>query len=409
MDPADRGCLRLVDTTHLAAQDRHLVSVAIAGTAETAPRRGATESPLGMAVRAAAAALADAGLGPADVDGIVVPPVGIGWDEIAGQLGLGEVTFTATSPTGGASAVGSVMLAALAVEAGLATTVLIPFAWHGYTGTRGAGVPSSSRPFTMASVPIRDWYRPAGLVSAAGWTALMAQHYVGRFGTQAGAAAAVAVAARANAARHPLALMREVPLSLEDYHRSPVVADPLRILDCCLETDAAAAVVVTSLTRARDLPQSPVVLLGAAEGHATPADDLAGRADLARLGLHAAVAPALARAGVGLADVDVFEVYDCFTYVVLMQLEALGLVEPGGAGDLVTRHDLSPTGSLPLNTHGGLLSHGHSWGMGHLVEAAAQVRGEARGRQVPRCEIAAVTGFGNFADGALLLLGADRG
>ncbi len=385
------------------------MSTAISGVAETPPCRGTTESPLEMAVGAAVAALDDAGLPLAAVDGLVVPPAGIGWEEVAGQLGLGEVSFTAVSPTGGASAVGSVALAALAVEAGLATTVLVPFAWHGFSGVRGGAVPASSRPFAMDSVPIQDWYRPAGLFSAAAWTGLIVQRYVQRHGVPAGAAATVAVSARANASRHPRALMRDVPMTHADHHGSPLVADPLRVLDCCLQTDAAAAVVVTSVERARDLRHRVVAVLGFAEGHASPPDDLASRGDLTRLGLHAAAPRAWARAGAGPGDVDVFEVYDCFTYIVLMQLEALGLAEPGGAAELVAHRDLGPGGSLPLNTHGGLLSHGHSWGMGHVVEAVAQLRGAADGRQVPGCEVAAVTGFGNFGDAGLLVLGADRG
>lgn len=385
------------------------MSVAICGAAETPPCRGTTQSALELAVGAAVAALDDAGLPPAAVDGVVVLPAGIGWEEVAGQLGLGEVSFTAVSPTGGASAAGSVALAAMAVEAGLATTVLVPFAWHGFSGVRGGAAPASSRPFAMDSVPIQDWYRPAGLFSAAAWTGLIVQRYVQRYGVPAAAAATLAVAARANAARHPGALMRDVPLTQADHQRSALVADPLRVLDCCLQTDAAAALVVTSAERARDLRHPAVTVLGYAEGHPSPPDDLASRGDLTQLGLHAAAPRAWARAGVGPGDVDVFEVYDCFTYVVLMQLEALGLADPGGAAELVAQRGLGPSGALPLNTHGGLLSHGHSWGMGHVVEAVAQLRGAAGGRQVPSCEVAAVSGFGNFGDGALLVLGADRG
>lgn len=356
-------------------------------------------------------AIADAGLVPGDIDGICAPPGFTSAEELAVNLGIVDLAFSATTAVGGASSVAGIRNAAMAVATGVANAVLVVVGWNGYSWMRprdGVPTPRHGLAMTSAQDVVTDVMVPQGAIGATQFYAPVANRYRHERGVTDEDAAAFALTMRRHAARHPLALMRDKPMTIEDYFASPMLADPFRMFDCCLETDAAAAVIVTSAERARDLAHPVVAILGAGEGRPDPPDDVAGRADLLRIGLDGAAARAFAMAGVGPDDLDVVGVYDCFTYIALLQLEALGVVESGGAGVAARAGEFELGGRLPVNTHGGLLSQGHMWGMNHAIEMTRQLRGAAGERQVAGAELSAVTGWGDFGDGTIVILGAQR-
>ena len=385
-------------------------TTAIVGVGETDYVRGSDRHVCDLILDAAMEAITDAGLKPADINGIIPPPGYMSTEEIAAHLGVPDVAYHVSVVMGGASPTASLQTAAMAIAGGLADNVLVCMGWNGYSALRPKpDARPTKRVMNLGPMgeTVRNHYAPYGLMSAAQHYSLSLRRYVETFDNAEDAAAAVAIACRNHAQLNSKAVMRGTPLSRADYDAAPFIAEPLRKFDCCVETDCATAVVMTSLERARDLVHSPVVYLGGAEGHPEPADEIANRADLLELGIHRAAPRAFARAGVSPHDIDVLEIYDCFTYVVLLQLEALGYAEPGGAPAFVADGNIELGGRFPVNTHGGLLSQGHCWGLNHVVEASRQLRGTADA-QVADAELALVTGYGDLGDGSIAILGRDR-
>jgi acetyl-CoA acetyltransferase len=387
----------------------------IVGVGESAFSRGSGKTELRLLLDASMSAINDAGLKPHDIDGIIGPPLGATAEHMAANLGIEDLRYATTVHMGGASPVVSLQSAALAVACGIANNVLIPVGWNGYSSNpvRGGGARAQTgaqteeRPLATAN-PLQNtigaYYLPYGATTPVQWYAWLATRHQKLYGTPFEAMGSVALAERKHAQLNDQAMMRGRPLTMQEYLAARWVSYPFRLYDCCLETDAACAIVVSSAERAKDLKKPAVYISGVAEGHPYPADDIPARPDPFVIGLTFAAPKAFEMAGVTHKDIDFLEVYDCFTYVVMLQIEAMGFCKRGEIKDFVQGGRIELGGELPLNTHGGLLSEAHVWGTNHIVEAARQLRHECGPRQVKDAEVGLVTGWGDFGDGGLAIL-----
>jgi len=373
--------------------------VALVGVGETEFVRRGDRRVGELVVEACRAALADAGLDPSDVDGIVTEgstmPSRVPADEVAYALGMTDRRFTAAGLVGGAGVVGAVELGALALRSGAADVVL------SYYGADFGSAPGGPYAFPVGLEVKEGIEKPLGWYGQPLYFAAMAQRYRHEHGLTEQDLGGVAIATRAHATRTPGAL-RRAPLTMADYLASPMIAEPFRALDCSLINDGAVAFVMTTLDRARDLRRPPVMLAGAGTGSvATPQESWFTQAtDHPRTPAALSGPRAFAAAGLQPSDVDIALVYDCFTISTILQLEDLGLAPRGEGAAFVA------DGTLPVNTHGGLLSHAYTVGASHVVEAVRQLRGERGEAQVPGAEVALVAGLGVPDHACLLLTGS---
>ena len=371
---------------------------AITGIGETKYLRGTDRTALSLQLEASLNAIRDSGLKPSDIDGLIPYGHGAVAEDFITNFGIKDLRFSATTPMGGASAVAAIQCALAVIRAGICKHVLLSLGRTGYSGGRIGTRVQQMPQFKV----IGEFEMPIGAIAPAQLYAPMARRHMELYGTTSRQLAEIAVTTRHYAALQSNATMR-TPITIEDHQSSRMISDPLRLLDCSLESDGGAAVVISSPDRARDMAKAPVIVMGVAEGHPDSPSAITQRPDLTTLGIAKAAPKAFEMAGVTQADIDVAEIYDCFTYVVLCQLEDLGFCKKGEGGAFVQNGALGPRGALPVNTHGGLLSQAHMAGMNHIVELTRQLRGEADA-QVPDAEVGLVTGYGDMGDGSLAIM-----
>jgi acetyl-CoA acetyltransferase len=372
---------------------------AVTGVGETAYMRGTDRTPLSLQLEASLNAIADAGLSPHDIDGVIPYGTSAVAEDFITNFGIPDLRFSATTPMGGASPVAAIQCAIAAISAGICNHVLLSLGRTGYSGGRIGARVTQMPQFHL----IGEFEMPSGAIAPAQLYAAMARRHMELYGTTSRQLAEIAVSTRHNATLNANATMKK-PITLEDHQASRMISDPLRLLDCSLESDGGAAVVISSAERARDLRQPPVVVMGIAEGHPDSPSAITQRPDMTRLGLAKAAPKAFAMAGVTHADIDVAEIYDCFTYIVLCQLEDAGFCAKGEGGAFVESGAIRLDSRLPVNTHGGLLSQAHMAGMNHIVELVRQLRGAAGAAQVRDATVGLVTGYGDMGDGSIAIM-----
>jgi acetyl-CoA acetyltransferase len=371
---------------------------AIAGVGYTTFSKDSGQSVLGLAREACRAAIDDAGIAAKDVDGIAsfavlndsAPCVAV-----ASALGVPQLRFVVDADLGGQAPCYLTWLASMAVATGQADHVLVFRALNGRSGAR-----VGTMEFPGAGAPFRY---PIGYDAYLMYCAMWGQRFLLETGQTEADLGAVAVAQRAYAERNERAVKRR-PLTLDQHQAQSYVATPFRPDDCTVEVDGACAILVTSLDRAKDLRHPPAVIAsGCFRAGPKPGLDIGDHLlwdDYTRNYTSHLREELFTKAGVTPADVDVAEIYDCFSSTVLMGIEGLGLAERGGAGDWVR------DAPIPLNTHGGLLSEGYLHGMNTVAEAALQVMGRGGDRQAPKADVVAVTS-GALMDGSAMVLTRD--
>jgi acetyl-CoA acetyltransferase len=356
-------------------------------------RKNPEMSTMGFALEACKKAIEDAGLQKDDVDGLLLAyPSQQGErhgfsGRVADLLGITS-NFNATVDCGGATPIVLVQIAAMAINAGMCKNVVCCYGWQ----NNPIDIPPSLPPnfeFTLTY----------GEVAATPFLAQITRRHMNDFGTTSKQLGTVAVTCRKHACMNPNAQSYGKPITLEDHQKSRWISEPLRALDCCPWTDGGGAVVVTSAERAKNLKKRPVYISGWGQAHGAPLLRPWRNPNISDWTIwKGASDTAFKMAGVARKDIDVAQLYDAFTIVFLVQLESSGFCKTGESGPFVESGKINLGAELPCNTAGGLLSEGHTMGMGHIVESVRQLRGECGERQVKDAEIALATGFGGVVN-----------
>jgi len=382
---------------------------AIAGIGATEFSKESGRSELQLSVEAVQAALADAGLRAADVDGLVTFTMDSSSEiAVARELGVPELRFFSRVNYGGGAACGTVMHAAMAVATGVADVVVCYRGFNERSGQRFGQVSVGANAQVNTNGLDNAWTYPMGLSTPAATVAMAARRYMHEYGATSEDFGRVAVADRRDAATNRNAFFHGRPITLEDHQASRMIADPLHLLDCCQESDGAVAVVVTSAERARDLAQPPVTIEAAAQGSGPDQfvmtsyyrDPVSGLPEMGVVGREL-----WRQSGLRPGDMDTAVLYDHFTPYVLMQLEELGFCARGEAPDFVRDGAIELGGRLPVNTHGGQLGEAYIHGMNGIAEGVRQMRGTSVNQVDGAAHVVVTAGTGVPTSGLVLARG----
>ncbi len=349
----------------------------IVGIGQTDFSKNSGRSELALAAECVKAAIQDAGLSPRDIDGMTTFTLDSTDEiEVARSLGIGDLTFYSRIPHGGGAAIGIVHQAAMAVATGSAQYVVGYRALNGRSGQRySQGV---SGDIVTSDLIHWGWYMPFGLLTPASWVAMFTQRYMHETECKSTDLAQVSLSTRKHAVNNPNAFFYRRELTLEQHQSSRMIADPLRLYDCCQETDGGCAFVVTTPERARDMAQPGAVIRGIAQASADDQESMTSfyRPNIAVLPEMDLVAKQVyAQSGLGPGDIEAAVIYDAFSSIVLWQLESFGLCEPGEAKEFIKNGALELGGRLPTNTHGGQLSEAYIHGINGVNEGVRLIRG----------------------------------
>ena len=374
---------------------------AIAGIGYTPFSKNSGVSTLTLGLRAVTAALDDAGLPLEEVDGLATHRVGDSAvpGTLAHSLGISDVAWQLDLFGGGSASHSVVGQAALAVCTGICDYAVCYRALNARSEFRMGG---SGRP--PVDVAETQYQAPYGYFTPPQQFAMLAREHMLRYGTTHEQLGSIAVQQRASAVDNPRAQLRD-PITLDDYLASRWVAEPFRLFDCCLESDGAVALLVTSAERARDLRHTPVLISAAAWGGGRTLYST-GQPDATQSAAQSLSRRLYSMAGVGPGDFDLAELYDCFTWSVLVQLEDYGFCKKGESGPFAASGAIARGGPMPVNTHGGFLCEGYVHGLNHVTEAVSQLRHDAGPRQVPDAQLAlsaAQPGYVSGISSALIL------
>ncbi|MBJ22136.1 MAG: lipid-transfer protein [bacterium] len=358
-----------------------LDQVAIAGIGNTEFSKNSGRSENQLAAESIKAALDDAGLAPADVDGMVTFTIDNNEDvALIRNLGICALSYSSRIPHGGGGAGGALVHAAGAIVAGLAEVVVVWRAMNERSETR-FGQPNQSPPAPGGGATGMEWSVPWGAATPACWQSMVSQRYMVEFGVENADLAQIAVLTRKHAANNPNAFGYRRPITVEDHQNSRWIVEPiLRLLDCCQESDGGQAFVLTSLERARDLKQTVVRVCAGAQHVPYPIDSITNfyQGDFTEMVSTMGMAKQLyEQSGIGPDDIQVAQLYDHFTPIVLQHLEAWGFCGKGEGMDFVRDGNCELEGRLPVNTHGGLIGEAYIHGLNSAAEAVRQIRGTA--------------------------------